>query len=406
MGARSLAEVETTGCDAGVPPPQGPGAPLWRREPYRVLFPLGIALAWVGVGKWLLLAVAGVGTFASAGHAITQVQGFLMCFAAGFLLTAIPRRTGSPPASTGLVLTAALAPVATTVAANLGAYGASQAAWLVLVVALVAFAVRRMRAGRRRPPNAFVWIPVAFLLGLVGSFLMALRARGPEWATVHDVGKDLLVQGLFLGLIMGVGSLVFPLITRGEGPPDGTPSPRDRRVRLAHLAAAATLAGTFVAERSLHASAGLALRAALTAAVLVGAAGLATPPRLPGLHRWVVWLGAWCVPAGLAVAAVDPALRLAALHITFIGGFAALALAVGLHVTLSHADDDAPLGRWPWQVAALGLLLGSAVVLRLAMALDPARLFTWLGASSVLFIAATLVWLAYAGPRLVRSEGP
>jgi uncharacterized protein involved in response to NO len=399
-----------TGCEDGCGhvPPAPTGAPLWRREPYRVLFPLGVALAWVGVGKWFLLAAAGVGTFASAGHAITQVQGFLMCFAAGFLLTAIPRRTGSAPASAGLVAIAALAPTITTIAANLGAFAASQTAWLVLVVALIGFAVRRLRGGggaRRRPPNAFVWIPVSFLLGLVGSILMALRARGPEWMSLHDLGKDLLVQGLFLGLILGVGALVFPLITREEGPPDGSASAADVRARGLHLLAALGLVSTFVVERWLSAPAGLALRAGVVVAVFLAAARLATPPQVPGLHRWVVWLGAWCVPAGLALAAaLPPGMRFAALHLTFIGGFAALALAVGIHVSLSHADDEATLARRPWQVALLALLLAAAVGLRLAMVLDPARLWLWLGASAAAFLLATLAWAAFVGPRLFRSE--
>lgn len=397
MNARATVE-------ATLPPVRSPAAPAWRREPYRILFPLGIVLAWVGVGKWFLLASLGVGTFASAGHAITQVQGFLMCFAAGFLLTAIPRRTGSAPASAGLVALAALAPTVTTLAANLGAFSLSQLAWLVLVVALVTFAVRRLRGGggaRRRPPNAFVWIPASFLLGLVGTVLMALRALGPEWMRVHDVGKDLLVQGLFLGLVLGVGSLVFPLITREEGPPDGTASPSDRRARLLHLVAALGLGGTFVVERWLDVRAGLALRAAITAGVLLAAARLWIPPRLPGLHRWLVWLGAWCVPVGLALAAALPTYhRVAALHVLFIGGFSALALAVGVHVSVSHSDDDGPLEGRPWQVALLALLLAVSVAARLAMAYDPLRLWTWLGVSSAAFVLATLAWGALVVPRL------
>lgn len=396
-------------CDhacGGERPPAGPRPPLWRSEPYRLLFPLGVALAWVGVGKWLLLAVAGVGTYAWAGHAITQIQGFLMCFAAGFLLTAIPRRTGSQPASAGLVALAVVAPILTTVTANLDMFGASQTAWLVLVVALVAFAVRRLRGGggaARRPPNAFVWVPVSFVLGLVGSALMALRALGPEWRAWHDLGKDMLVQGMFLGLILGVGALVFPLITRGEGPPDGGATPRDRRARAGHLAAGVALAGTFALERWVHAEAGIALRAALVVLVLVAGAGLHRPPRLPGLHRRVVWVAAWCVPAGLLLAAVDPAWRLAALHVTFIGGFAALALAVGVHVVLSHGGDPTPLDRRPWQVGLMAALLLAAVALRMAMVLDPARMWTWLAASSAAFLLATIAWGVLTVPRLARS---
>ncbi|HEY2775920.1 MAG TPA: hypothetical protein VGK20_17900, partial [Candidatus Binatia bacterium] len=36
-------------------------APAWRREPYSVFFPLGIALSWLGVGRWLWFAWTGGG---------------------------------------------------------------------------------------------------------------------------------------------------------------------------------------------------------------------------------------------------------------------------------------------------------------------------------------------------------
>jgi uncharacterized protein involved in response to NO len=68
-------------------------APLWRREPYRLFFPLGVALAWFGIFHWLLHAVRVIPDYRPIFHAMTQVQGFLTCMAAGFLLTMIPRRT-------------------------------------------------------------------------------------------------------------------------------------------------------------------------------------------------------------------------------------------------------------------------------------------------------------------------
>ena len=70
-------------------------APLWRREPYRLLFPLGIVLSWTGVLPWLLFAIGVTDEYRSIFHSMAQVQGFLACFAVGFLFTMIPRRTGT-----------------------------------------------------------------------------------------------------------------------------------------------------------------------------------------------------------------------------------------------------------------------------------------------------------------------
>ena len=68
-------------------------APLWRREPYRVFFPLGATMAVAGIGHWLLHALGFLADYRSIFHSITQIQSFLTAFAVGFLFTMIPRRT-------------------------------------------------------------------------------------------------------------------------------------------------------------------------------------------------------------------------------------------------------------------------------------------------------------------------
>ena len=70
-------------------------SPGWRTDPYRVLFPLGVLLAWAGVLHWLLLATGVIGEYRSIFHAFAQIEGFMTCFAVGFLFTLIPRRTAT-----------------------------------------------------------------------------------------------------------------------------------------------------------------------------------------------------------------------------------------------------------------------------------------------------------------------
>jgi len=77
---------------------------LIRREPYRLLFPLGALLAWAGVLPWLFFAfrlrpvyesVNGMLAYRSFLHPLAELDGFLGCFAAGVVLTALR----PPPAS-------------------------------------------------------------------------------------------------------------------------------------------------------------------------------------------------------------------------------------------------------------------------------------------------------------------
>jgi uncharacterized protein involved in response to NO len=382
-------------------------APLWRREPYRVFFPLGVLLAWGGVLHWLLHAVGVLEHYQPVFHAVTQIQGFLMSFAVGFLFTAIPRRTGTGPPAIWEMAIGIAAPLGTAVSAWQQRWALSQACWLVLLGAVLAFALRRFTSedAARRPPNSFMWVPLAFLMGLAGSILIGIAGmRGPEFFWYHDLGRLFLLQGMFLGLVAGVGGMVLPLITRGESSVDAGSGRRDRSERGGHVAAAVLIAGSFWIENSGWPRFAALLRAAVMAAELWFAARLGRPPSVPGWHRRLVWLAAWLIPAGYVLMALFPLQRAAGLHVVFIGGFALLTFSVALHVTLAHGGySDLVRGR-PWQVAAYGGLFLAAMVLRALVEFDPARFYAWLGASAACFLAATLFWGALALPRM-RSAG-
>lgn len=377
--------------------------PLWRRQPYRVFFPLGLLLAWCGVAHWLLHGLGLLPDYRPVFHAITQIQGFMMCFAVGFLFTAIPRRTGTAPPAAWQMILAAAAPVGVTVAAWFERWALTQAFWLALVVVLATFAVGRFRsaAAARRPPNSFVWIPLSLAIGVVGSALIgAFGILGDEYYWLHELGRLLLLQGMFVGLVVGVGGLVFPILTRGLGPPDGTAVTGDRLVRVGHVLAALVLVASFWIETQVSLRGGLALRAGLVLVLLLAGAGIARPPSLPGWHRWLVWLAAWMVPAGYVLAALYPEQKKAGLHVVFIGGFALMALSVGLHVTLAHGGHEGLVRGRPWQVPAYGGLLGAALVMRALVDFDPTRFFPWMAASAAAFLLGSLVWAGLVLPRI------
>src|SRR5215475_9544937 len=80
-------------------------------DPYRIFFPLGILLGVMGVSIWPLYYFGITEGYSGRSHAFVQTDGFLYAFIAGFLLTALPRFTGTQPPSlrTQYVLAAMLA---------------------------------------------------------------------------------------------------------------------------------------------------------------------------------------------------------------------------------------------------------------------------------------------------------
>lgn len=383
----------------------GPSAGRLRHAPYLILFPTGLGLTVVGVGHWLLYATGWLGEYRPTFHALTQVQGFLTCFAAGFLFTMIPRRTGSATVTRWELAVGVVGPVVTSATAWARLWIPSQLAWLAVAFTVTAFVLRRFvdpRAGRR-PPTGFVWIPVAWLMGIAGSLatLIAGLDLGPAW--LHQTGRGLVLQGMFTALILGVGTLALPLMTRGEGPPDAGATPGDVLAILAHLAGGMLMAASFWVERAWAFRLGPLLRGGVALVVLLAAIRLWRPIRRPGWNARLIWLSAWLVPAGYLLVAAFPARYLAGLHVTFIGGFALLALAVGMQVTLGHGGRaDLQRGR-PWQVAAIALLVLGAALARSLMDLDFRRRLLWMAVASGLFLAASLTWAAFLTTAVSRS---
>jgi hypothetical protein len=359
------------------------------KQPYRLFFPLGVLLGWVGVGQWLLFSLRLGGSYRVAFHAMVQVQGFLGCFIAGFLFTFIPRRTvGKNPRAWQLWLCAAC-PLLLAVFAWFELWAVAQTFWLVELLVLSQFVVSRARTNSnpRPTPPSLVWIPVGLLLGVLGSVVAALPG-------LHALGKAFVLEGVVTALVMGIGVMLVPVITRSEGPPQEAKAHEPAWIH-------AVLAVAFVASFFLEARAAYALRLAIACMVLVRGAKLWRLPTEPGLNRWLTWCAAWCLPLGLTTLTVWPEHRAAGLHVVFVGGFGVLALSVAQHVTAAHGDRHALLARWGGPTLVVSVLMAIALLARVAMDLDAARYLQWMTVAALAFIGAGAAWLVGAGGLLL-----
>jgi uncharacterized protein involved in response to NO len=378
-----------------------PAAPAPLREPYRALFPLGAGLAACAV---LPFAAGGpAGSSLALFHSVAQVQGFLTCFLVGFLYTFVPRHTGTGPPDAGQLVAALLLPTLATGFAFAGEQALAQIAWLALAAVVLVFAVQRLARGYRAAsaPPALLWVPVSVAAGACGAALVAassqleLRSGLATWI----VGRGLLVQGLVAGLVLGVGSVVVPRLTRGEEVPLPSGAGRRRRALLGHAAASLVFFATFPLEGLGYPRPAMAVRAVVALAVLVAVARVHRPPTLPGLHRWLVWAAAWLVPLGFCMGALAPRLlRGAALHVVFVGGFAQLTLALSADLVLT---DSAGRHRGSsWAVRGMAVLLAGAFAARILAGLDLRRVSGWLTVAALAFLGALASWAAAVSPAL------
>jgi len=377
----------------------------WLDEPFRIFFPLGVLFGWIGVGHWLTYAIGVTATYSCKFHGLVQVQAFMMAFATGFLLTAVPRRTQTKSISKSEVSALAAALLITTIAAIADLWMLSELAYAAVFLLLGQFAVRRFigRAAGRRPPAAFVLVPIAALQGLAGAVLIAAveLQNAPEWTS--DLGRLMVEQGVFLCLAVGIGGLVLPLMGGASPPPDLGSSPRETQKALIYGSAGILIFVSLLLESVGLERAGPLLRAIVVAIGLVFGGGTWRMPGKTGVHRKLVWLSTWLMPAGLIISALWPDYRVPALHVLFIGGFSLMAFGVATHVALGHLDlEQLALGRPPAVIA-----LGAAFILALLMRVGAdasESYFAHLGWAAAAWIVGSAVWLLYFGPKLMRSR--
>jgi hypothetical protein len=269
---------------------------------------------------------------------------------------------------------------------------------------LLQFAIRRFagRSAGRRPPAAFVLIPLGFIHGVAGAALIAVSTTptAPVW--MMGLGRLFVEQGVFLCFVVGIGSLVLPLMAGMPPPPDLGSSPREIRKALAYGAAGVMIFASLVLEQGGWVRAGPILRAATVALGLGVGGGAWRMPAKSGLHRQLVWLSVWLIPLGVAASGLWPDYRVPALHVLFIGGFSLMAFGVATHVTFAHLGlEHLALGRPP-AVAALGIALVLAMMARVAADFSDSY-FGHLGWAATCWLVGSGVWLAFVGPKLFRD---
>lgn len=372
---------------------------MWRREPFRLFFPLGTVLGWIGIGHWVAYGIGWTSTYSCLAHGLAQIQGFLLAFALGFLLTALPRRTESAPASGIGIALSMIALVMTTVAAILQHWWMAEGVSITVILGVVGFAVRRFAAGdgRRRPPAAFVLLPLGFACALAGAALIAWGSSAGGPAAAMTAGRLLVEQGLFLCLVMGAGALVLPLMSGAQPPADLGSGPAITRSALAYAAAGLVVVASFAAEVAGSDRLAPVIRGLAVAAALTLGAGIARPLDRPGWNRRIARLACWLVPAGIVLSGLFPDYRVPFLHVTFVGGFGLLTFAVATHVTAAHLElPDIRDGRSP-VVAIVAVAILAAMVGRV-IADATGSYFEHLAAAGGVWIAGTAIWMTRLAP--------
>lgn len=373
-------------------------------DPYRVLFPIGLAWGLIGAGLWPIHAL-GLIAWPGVAHRMLMIQGFELSFVLGFLLTAIPGFTQGERCRPAELAVASLGALTFGLAVLAGRAVIAQAAFVLSVLLLISAVARRVSRRGARPPIEMGFVAFGLLLGVAGGVMLLAASAGlPEPAP--RFGERLVSLGMVLSMVLGVGGLLVPVFAGMRDPLviPGVAGPHDRPGRrVLYAALIGVFALAFLAEWTGRPRLGGFLRAVAATVVCMLVWKLW---RLPGrrlLPAYVLWSSGWLVLAGLWLIALVPAFTLGALHLVFIGGFAFLTLGIGTRVVVAHGhhphSDEARVIS-PVVVGTFAV----ALLTRLAAECMPARATAWLGISGAVWMLGWLLWARRALPRILSTR--
>lgn len=391
------------------------------REPYRFFFPLGVLIGVLGVGHWWVYAFGFAKSYSAFFHAVMPMQAYLACFAAGFLMTAIPRLTVSSPASAWEVSALCglfLGVIFFGTRAQWIAADACHLGWLLILLRFIGVRIAaRLRAPASsapfQPPLEFVWVPIGIFHGLIGNILLMLGHLHLIRGFLFQLGEGIAKQGFILAVVTGVGGFLGPRLMGRFQPSSPGPSQEGGRGRSSRTLGLYLLMGalfflSFILQGKGWSQAAFGLRALIVTAVFLKTRVLPKPPRVPDLYVWMLWIAFWLVAAGLWIPAFLKGSEKTAMHVVFIGGFSLMIYAVATMVIYSHSGYVHRLSRPQPALLAVSAGLLTAMILRLLAPVFPESYFRWLGAASSLWILSSVLWLAsvfpYLGKRAEEDE--
>jgi uncharacterized protein involved in response to NO len=385
-----------------------------RTDAYRIFFPLGILMGLAGVSIWPLYYFGVTSGYSGRAHAHIQINGFLYCFIAGFLLTAIPRFTGTTAPARSAQWTLAALLVAASVAFELQYFGVGHAFFLAAHATLILLAARRFLRRQHPPPETFALVGVGILSGAFGASIGALVSWNVIPPGLDLLGRRLLTEGMVLMLVLGVGGFLGPRlmgfaalpelqsITRLSAEREGRKGLFLLRYRShLYLAAGIALLLSLVLEYGFGIGMMAFVRAALASGIILGTVEPWHAPAVRTTLAWCVWAANIFLLVGVWLVAIAPAYRVDFLHVVFMGGFTLMILAVATRVTLSHGGHALALEKRSWPLR-IGITTGViAIFARTGAPFAPFSFFEHLALAALLWMAGIGLWGWYVF-RLIR----
>lgn len=180
-------------------------------DPYRIFFPLGIGLSFIGVAVWPMLALGWISYPNPLWHIDLMLQGFLFAFILGFLLTALPRFSQTRPIQKSELACFLIFFVAGNIATLMEILSIGRIAFWLNLTCLFIFAYRRFARRGAHPPPEFIFVGIGLLIGWIASWIRMDAYLPFSFGLSEVMGRRLITEGMVTMLILGIGGKLAPM---------------------------------------------------------------------------------------------------------------------------------------------------------------------------------------------------
>ncbi len=377
-------------------------------EPFRLFFPVGMAVGLAGVLLWPLFYAGWLTHYPGIVHTRLMIQGFAGLFIFGFLMTAGPRLLGVPSFTRLQVLRilaiASLACLAQLFNRNVvGDLLFAAAIGTILIDTKSAFAQRQ-----DTPPPGFPLAALGLFCGGLGSLALAASASVLPNATLFKLGNILLFQGFTLLPIIGVGAFFFPklLASRNQHDfPEMRMPNREWKRRFAKSLWVALFFGlSIVLELTDWTRSAYTLRLAAFALYLLSEIPFREFNAQRAKHGLHLIIALSTIAIGLAGVALFPGQRIAWLHAYFLTGLTSVIFLVSLRVVFGHSERPDLIRKSIKASAWVTLSLIVAAIIRILADYSPNLRTNHYLIAAIVWLTCGLAWMIFVAPITYRHH--
>ena len=374
----------------------GDRGPLWATEPFRIFFPLGLVAAVFGLLLWPLHYAGWWEVYPAIQHPRILILGFGAAFVFGFLGTAWPRSTGTPPLRSAEIAVLAAAWLAGQSSFAAGAItwgdGFATASCLSLVIML---GIRWVTARDRASPA--VLLPLLHLWFVSAVLLCWATGLASQSVRGQTLLRLLVYQGFLLIPLFGAGAIIFPGIL------DRSAASRGRCTMILIPVVFAILL-SFAIEAWGMMRLGNGIRFAAILAWAFGPVAMPGRDRASGTRPWALRMAWAMIASGFACRIIWPQQVFAFEHFLFLGGFSQLMLLAADRFAVEYDRGQESVStqsvRWRWIVWLMVLTAAT----RATADLVPATRVSHHIYAAVMLVGILVLWWAENAVRICGGK--